>query len=148
MILDTLENAAKYAGLRTGLSEGFGFLAQPNVTELDSGKYEINGDLVFAIVERNQGRTVSEGQLEAHRNYLDIQYIVSGDESMGWSPLSDLSPAEGYDEARDLEFFDEAPQSIVKVPPGSFTIFLPTDAHLPGVGEGPIHKIVIKVALD
>ena len=148
MILDTLENAAKYAGFRTGLSEGFGFLDQPGVAELPSGKHEINGDLVFAIVERNQGRKVSDGRLEAHRRYLDIQYIVSGDESMGWSPLSDLVPAEGYNAERDLEFFDETPQSIVKVPPGSFVVFLPSDAHLPGIGDGPIHKIVIKVALD
>lgn len=148
MILDTLENAAKYAGLRTGLSEGFGFLAQPGVAGFFPGKYEINGDLIYAIVEKNEGRNVADGRLEAHRKYLDIQYIISGNESMGWSPLSDLVPAEGYDAKRDLEFFDGEPQSIVKVPIGSFTIFMPTDAHLPGIGTGPIHKIVIKVALD
>ena len=67
---------------------------------------------------------------------------------MGWSPLSDLDSSKGYDADRDLEFFDDAPQTLVKVPPGSFTIFLPTDAHLPGVGNGPIHKIVVKVAVD
>jgi YhcH/YjgK/YiaL family protein len=148
MILDTLENAAKYAGLRDGLSEGFGFLDQPGVTELAPGKYEISDGLVYAIVEKNDGRKVEDGKLEAHRNYLDIQYIVSGDESMGWSPLADLTGSEGYDEKRDLEFFTDDPQSIVKVPPGSFTIFLPADAHLPGIGNGPIHKIVIKVAMD
>ncbi|MDF7801591.1 YhcH/YjgK/YiaL family protein [Pontiellaceae bacterium B1224] len=148
MILDTLENAAKYAGLKSGLSEGFGFLDQPGVAELEPGKYEISGDRVFAIVEKNEGRKVEDGKLEAHRNYFDIQYIISGDESMGWSPLSDLTLSDGYDAERDLEFFDGAPQALIKVPPGSFTIFLPTDAHLPGIGTGPIHKIVIKVAMD
>lgn len=148
MILDTLENAARYAGFKAGISEGFGFLDQPGVADLEPGKYEITGDLVFAIVEKNDGRKVEDGKLEAHRNYLDIQYIISGDESMGWSPLSDLDSSKGYDADRDLEFFDDAPQTLVKVPPGSFTIFLPTDAHLPGVGNGPIHKIVVKVAVD
>jgi YhcH/YjgK/YiaL family protein len=148
MILDTLENAAKYAGLKNGLSEGFGFLDQPGVAELEPGKYEISGDLVFAIVEKNEGRKVEDGKLEAHRNYLDIQFIISGDESMGWCPRSDLTGSEGYDEERDLEFFSDDVQSIVQVPPGSFAIFLPTDAHLPGIGTGPIHKIVIKVAMD
>ncbi|MEE9368243.1 MAG: YhcH/YjgK/YiaL family protein, partial [Pontiella sp.] len=45
-------------------------------------------------------------------------------------------------------FFESAPLSIVQVPPGSFTLFLPTDAHLPCIGDGPIHKVVIKVAVD
>ncbi|WP_372798131.1 YhcH/YjgK/YiaL family protein [Pontiella sp.] len=148
MILDTLANAAKYANLKTGLSQGFGFLDQPGVENLEPGRYEISDDLVFAIVEKNEGRSVEDGKLEAHRNYIDIQYIISGDESMGWSPLDALSASEGYDETRDLEFFTDDVQSIVKVPPGSFVVFLPSDAHLPGIGKGPIHKIVVKVAVD
>ena len=148
MILDTLENAARYSGFKPGLSEGFGFLDHPGVAELEPGRYEISDDLVYAIVEKNDGRSVEDGKLEAHRNYIDIQYIISGDESMGWSPRADLVGSEGYDEKRDLEFFTDNVQSIVQVPPGSFTIFLPTDAHLPGIGKGPIHKIVIKIAVD
>ncbi|MEI6891581.1 MAG: YhcH/YjgK/YiaL family protein [Pontiella sp.] len=149
MILDTLEQAARYSALKPGLSEGFRFLNRPDIAELKPGKYEISGDQIFAIVEKNEGRNVAAGQLEAHRNYLDIQYIISGDETMGWCPLSELTHASnGYEAERDLEFFEGSPQALVKVPPGSFTIFLPTDAHLPGIGTGPIHKIVVKVALN
>lgn len=148
MILDTLSNAARYAGFRAGLSEGFGFLDQPGIEELEPGRYEISDDLVFAIVEKNDGRAVEDGQLEAHRNYIDIQYIISGEESMGWSPLADLTGSKGYDAERDLEFFTDDVQSLVHVPQGSFAIFLPTDAHLPGIGTGPIHKVVVKVAVD
>lgn len=148
MILDTLENAARYSAFKPGLSEGFGFLDQPGVAELEPGRYEISDDLVFAIIEKNDGRKLEDGSLEAHRKYIDIQYIISGDESMGWSPRSELTGSTGYDEERDLEFFSDPVQSVVKVPEGSFAIFLPTDAHLPGIGNGPIHKIVIKVAVD
>ncbi|MDZ8119009.1 YhcH/YjgK/YiaL family protein [Pontiella agarivorans] len=148
MILDTLENAARYAGLRTGLSEGFGFLDQPGIAELEPGRYEISDDLVFAIIEKNDGRKVEDGQLEAHRKYIDIQYIICGDESMGWSPRSELIGSQGYDEKRDLEFFTDPVQSIVKVPEGSFAVFMLSDAHLPGIGNGPIHKVVVKVAVD
>jgi YhcH/YjgK/YiaL family protein len=148
MILDTLDNAARYTGFKAGISEGFGFLDQPGLAELEPGRYEITGDVVFAIVEKTDGRSVADGKLEAHRKYIDIQYVVSGDESMGWSPLGDCTKSTGYDEVRDLEFFDDDPQSIVQVPPGSFTVFLPTDAHMPLVGNGPIHKVVVKVAVD
>lgn len=147
MILDTLGNAAKYAGLRTGLSEAFGFLDQPGLRELPDGKYEIAGKRVYAIVERRNGRKVEEGELEGHRKYLDIQYVISGDESMGWSPREGLVNSKDYDADRDLEFFKGTPEGIVRVPPGSFTVFLPTDAHLPLIGNGPIHKVVVKVAV-
>ncbi len=148
MILDTLSNAAKYAGLKTGLSEGFGFLDQPGIADLEDGTYEISGDLVYAIVDRCKGRTVESGQLEGHRKYIDIQYVITGKESMGWSPREGLVNSVEYDEERDLEFFEGTPQSIVEVPQGSFAIFLPTDAHLPLIGEGPIHKVVVKVAVN
>lgn len=148
MILDALDNAAKYAGLKNGLSEGFGFLDQPGIAELEDGRYEISGDRVFAIVDRTTGRKVEDAQLEGHRKYIDIQYVISGDESMGWSPREGLVNSVDYDEEKDLEFFEGAPQSIAKIPPGMFAIFLPTDAHLPLIGDGPIHKVVVKVAVD
>lgn len=147
MILDTLKNAARYAGLKTGCSEAFGFLDQPGLADLPDGKYGIAGDRLYAIIERRQGRRVDEGQLEGHRRYLDIQYVISGDESMGWSPREGLATAVAYDETKDLEFFEGRPESIVRVPPGSFAVFIPTDAHLPLIGSGPIHKVVIKVAV-
>lgn len=147
MILDTLDNAAKYAGLKIGCSEAFGFLDQPGLRDLPDGKYEIAGERVYAIVDRTQGRKVSDGQLEGHRRYLDIQFVVSGDESMGWSPRAGLTTAVEYDPERDLEFFEGKPESIVLVPPGAFAVFLPTDAHLPLIGDGPIHKVVVKVAI-
>lgn len=148
MILDTLENAAKYAGLNQGIPEAFDFLNQPGLADLADGTYEISGDRVFAIVQHNQGRKVSEGQLEGHRKHLDIQFVISGNESMGWHPRAGLPHAMEYDDSRDLEFFEGKPQSIVRVPPNSFTIFLPNDAHLPLIGEGPIHKVVVKVVVD
>ena len=145
MILDRLDNAAKYTGLKPGISEAFGFLDQPGLENLPDGKYEISGDRVYAIITRTNGRKVDEGELEAHRKYIDIQYVVSGDESMGWKPREGLVPSMEYDEERDLEFLEGRPDSILQVPPGSFTVFLPTDAHQPLIGSGPIHKVVVKV---
>ena len=67
MILDRLNNAAKYAGLRIGVSEAFGFLDQPGLTELADGKYEILGDRVYAIVARENGRGNHRYHLSRHR---------------------------------------------------------------------------------
>ncbi len=148
MILDTLGNAAKYAGLKMGISEAFGFLDQPGLAELPDGEYEILGDRVYAIIAHENGRQIDEGKLEGHRKYIDIQYVISGEESMGWKNREGLVRSMDYDAERDLEFFEGEPASIVCVSPGSFAVFLPTDAHLPLIGNGPIHKVVVKVAVD
>ena len=147
MILDTLENAAKYAGLKMGISEAFGFLDQPGLAELPDGKHKILGDRVFAIVAHGNGRNASDGELEGHQKHIDIQYVISGDESIGWAPREGLTSLVEYNAEDDLEFFKGEPRSIVRVPPGSFAVFLPSDAHLPLIGNGPIHKVVVKVAV-
>lgn len=147
MILDTLENAAIYAGLRKELSDAFGFLAQPGLAKLPQGRHEIIDGRIYALIDHAHGRKVEDGELEGHRKYIDIQYVVSGDESMGWSPRAGLVNSKEYDAGRDLEFFKGEPESIMRVPPGSFAIFLPSDAHLPLIGNGPIHKVVVKVAI-
>ena len=147
MILDTLDNAAKYANLKIGVSEAFGFLDQPGLADLPDGKYEIFGERVFAIVAREEGRKAEDGELEGHRKYIDIQYVISGEESMGWKTRKGLVNSVAYDAEKDLEFFEGAPDSIMRVPPGSFIVFMPRDAHLPLIGNGPIHKVVVKVAI-
>ena len=147
MILDTLGNAAKYAGLKIGLSEAFGFLDQPGLAELPDGKHEIAGSRVYAIIAHENGRKIEDGELEGHRKYIDIQYVIRGEESMGWAPREGLVSSVDYDEEKDLEFFAGEPDSIVRIPSGSFAVFLPTDAHLPLIGDGPIHKVVVKVAV-
>jgi YhcH/YjgK/YiaL family protein len=147
MILDTLDNAAKYANLKIGVSEAFGFLDQPGLADLPDGKYEIFGERVFAIVTRENGRRAEDGELEGHRKYIDIQYVISGEESMGWKPRKGLVNSVAYDAEKDLEFFEGTPDSIVHVPPGSFVVFMPRDAHLPLIGSGAIHKVVVKVAV-
>jgi len=148
MILDTLENAGKYVGLKFGISEAFGFLDQPKLANLPDGEYEIRSDQIYAIITHEQGRCIIDGNLEAHRKYLDIQYLISGNESIGWAPKKELTVLSPYDVTRDIEFFQETPQSIIQLLPHSFAIFLPSDAHLPLIGKGTIHKVIIKVAIQ
>jgi biofilm protein TabA len=147
MILDTLTHATKYADPNSGLEAGLAFLHRSDLSELPDGKYEIDGDRVFAIIDHADGRRVEEGRLEGHRKYIDIQYIISGDESMGWRSVEGLTIDTDYDPDKDLLFFSEKPESIAQVPPGHVAIFFPEDAHLPLIGSGPIHKVIIKVAV-
>ncbi len=147
MILDTLANCEKYFGAHRGFAKAFGFLREADLAHLEPGKYEIDGGDVFAMVQEPALKPVSAAKLEFHRKYIDIQYIVTGQERMGYSPLCALGHPGEYDASRDLGFASDAPQSMLEVRPGMFAVFFPEDAHAPCLGEGTVRKVVVKVLL-
>lgn len=147
MILDTLEHAGRYNALHPGFNTAFNFLRRNDLSAIPDGQIELDGDRVFAIIAHAEGRREADGQLEGHKKYIDIQYLLSGVESMGWKSIEGLNVSVEYDAEKDLLLFDGSAESLVRVPPGSFAIFFPEDAHLPLIGDGPIHKVIIKVAV-
>jgi YhcH/YjgK/YiaL family protein len=147
MILDTLENAGRYAALHDDFAAAFAFLAQQDLDALEEGRHEIAGDRVFALVMTAEGKPRNAVRLEAHRRYIDIQIPVAGTDVIGWSPLAGCSESSGFDEETDLEFFDDPVAAWIDVPARSFAIFFPEDAHAPCAFEGTLRKIVIKVAV-
>ncbi len=149
MIIDRLEHADRYCDMHPGFSQAFAFLKRPDLAELAPGRYDIDGDRLFCTISQGPGRSRDEANLEAHRKYIDIQYVIAGHEEMGWKPTADCRISHTpYDAAKDIEFFKDAPDSWNPVPAGSFVIFFPEDAHAPLVGTGQIHKAVLKVAVE
>lgn len=148
MILDELSNAARYARLHEGFRAGFEFLKRPDLLALDGGRHEIDGDRVFALINRDPGRGRERARLEAHRKYIDIQFLLSGSEEIGWRPLAECRAlTEPYTDARDVMFFSDLPSSWIELPIGKFMIFYPEDAHAPLASHGDNVKAVIKVAV-
>jgi YhcH/YjgK/YiaL family protein len=82
MILDILENAHRYLALHKGFAKAFDFLLRPDLKELPVGKYEIDGDRVYAMVSKNTGRRKENALLETHENTLI--YNWSWQEPMIW----------------------------------------------------------------
>ena len=149
MILATIEQAYRYADCHHGLSRGFEFLQTTKLDELADGKHEIDGTRLFAIVAHDQGRGRDSAILEVHRKYIDIQYVISGNELIGWRPLANCKAVkQAYDFETDLAFFLERPPSWFELAPRSFAVFFPEDAHAPLAAQGPVHKVVVKVAIE
>ncbi len=149
MILDVLEHAARYEALLPYFAEAFAFLRREDLHDLPDGQYEIQGRKVFATVVHQQGKSVDEAKLEAHDEYVDIQFVMKGNERMGWKSRGDISvPAEKPEEYPDVYFYDEPPVSWNTVLPGSFAIFFPEDAHMPMISDDEIHKVILKVAVN
>jgi biofilm protein TabA len=150
MILDTLDHAQDYGGLHPRLARGLEFLRATDLMRLPTGRHEIDGDRIFAIVDEYTTRPRTQCRLEAHRRYHDIQYMVRGIECIGHAPLRNMTEQTPYDPARDIAFF-EGDFDILTLRAGMFAIFGPEDAHAPQIAAGaPSHvrKVVVKLALN
>lgn len=146
MVLDAIDRAQRYAALHPAFAQAFAYLASVDLGALVDGRNDIDGDAMFVILDRTSGRGREGARLEAHRRYIDIQFTISGDEEIGWTPLASCSSPGAFDEAKDIGFFADPPSAWLRVPPGSFAIFFPEDAHAPLSGRGAIVKAIVKIA--
>jgi YhcH/YjgK/YiaL family protein len=147
MIIDTLSNAGLYKGLGERIQIAFQYLRQTNFDKLEKGKYEVDGDNVFAIVNDYETKDKSECSVEAHRRYIDIQYMVKGTEMFGYAPLSHHIPCVEYNTEKDAALYNEE-VVYLKLEAGMFIIFYPTDLHQPEVRQFEsvwVKKVVMKI---
>ena len=149
MILDSLPLWRRYASLNPRLVRGFDFL-QRLTADTAEGRHAIDGDAVYAMVQRYRTRPVAQMQLEAHRRYIDIQYLVSGCEVIHWAALAGLAePTKPYDAATDAALYATTPDMTpVLLQAGQFAILFPDDAHAPCCAWGDpaeVLKVVVKV---
>lgn len=148
MIFDCSNYLSIYAGLGTRFQKAFSFLTQPDIINLEPGKYEIDGDKVFALVSAYAPKLVEQAKWEAHKKYADIQVVLEGIEKQGFAPLKKAKVTETYIAERDIEFLSVDYGNYLTMSPGVFAIYFPQDAHQPGVevvSGGLVKKLVIKV---
>ncbi len=117
---------------------------------VECGKYVVDDEL-FYMVQEYETKYPQEARYEAHRKYVDIQYIVKGTERMEFAETDKLKVSEPYNAETDLVFFEE-PKIVDAciVEAGDYRIFYPEDAHRPGlcVGEpSKVKKILAKVVV-
>lgn len=146
MIIDEIKHADSYFALHPGFERAFTFLRRLDLAELDITTHEIDAKDLYALMQVPNGRKRDEAQLEAHRRYIDIQYLIDGEEEIGWKPqdqCNELSHA--YETERDIEFYSDTPSFYVRLRPGMFAVLFPGDAHAPVISQGSIHKCVVKV---
>jgi YhcH/YjgK/YiaL family protein len=147
MILDKLENSAQYSVISENLRKGFEYLKNTDLENLETGRYEIDGKNVYAILSEYESKKPEDCRLEAHQTYADIQYIISGREAIGYAPLGGQTITSEYNPDKDIVFFSgETNQQILEA--GMFAVFFPGDIHRPCMqidGQEKVKKVVIKV---
>lgn len=147
------EFALSYFKNKERWDKAFKFLSLHDLNNLEVKRIDIDGNNLYATVSEYQSKNEGEGKFEVHRKYIDIQYVISGLEQIGISPLSNkketITP---YDEAKDIEFMTVTDSTYHKATPGNFFIFFPSEIHKPGMKadsvQTGIKKIVVKVKVD
>ena len=148
-VKDTLANVGKYAEYGTHFAKAAAFLSRKDLMTLPKGRYELDGDSVFAMVQEPTLKPWGTGRPEVHHEYFDIQLPLSGEEIIGVGKFDPATPGE-FNEEKDIGFYEEAKVEPLKLRPGEFAILHPnTCAHAPGCSEdnpgATIRKIVIKI---
>ncbi len=150
MVYDKIEYFETYKGLSVDIFEGLKFLKQA-IPNMKSGAYDIN-PRVKAIVSEYTTKEINENGYEAHRDYIDIQYLISGKEVINSLPLEYLQETKPYNKEIDAAFYEEVEMKPQKLQLGNgyFAILFPQDGHMPQlcVSEpSKVKKVVIKVKL-
>ena len=125
----------------------FQFLRENNLQNLPLGKQQLS-NVVTVIVQEYNTKTPGEELLEAHKKKIDLQYMVSGKELHGSAPLSETTESKAYDASNDAGFYHSGKIKYYVASPEQFSIFFPTDAHIPNVQFGDkttVKKIVFKI---
>jgi biofilm protein TabA len=149
MITDMLAQYHRYTSLSPRFAAAFKFLETLPTGQPD-GRCDIDGDNCFALVQTYPSKPAAEAKFESHRQYIDIQFIQAGRESILWAPLAMLTQVtEPFTDGRDIAFYANPPHwTPINLTAGCFTIFFPEDGHAPGItcnGSGEVRKVVIKV---
>ena len=149
MIFDNMKNCALYYGANKNFEKAFDFIKYAVSENLPVGKYELDSTQVYASVQEYETKLPENGKFEGHRNYIDIQYVVSGAEAIDVMDVGKAVAKTEYDPVKDFQLYENSENcNKCAIEAGEYGIFFPHDIHKPGMAYGeiaPVKKIVVKV---
>ncbi|MEZ9141945.1 MULTISPECIES: YhcH/YjgK/YiaL family protein [unclassified Shewanella] len=153
MVVDSLSNHALYHSLSPRLAKALTHLSETDFSNVEVGTYPLEGKDIFVIVNDYHTKPKQTEPFEVHQRYIDVQYVVSGEEEFGYLPLANQTPLAPYHQEHDFTEFDyESNQdtaAFIPLKAGMFALFFPDDMHMPGTSDiaTAVRKVVIKVKI-
>ena len=151
MIIGLLSDVYKHkAVLPAVIFRALDALQKLDLSRLEPGRYELEGDKLFYLVQDAQPRAFDDSKAEAHRSYADIQIPISACERFGFSlPEPGLMPTDNQLEENDIAFYPKpSNEFFMDIAPGAFLVFLPNELHRPCLAiknQNVFRKVVVKV---
>ena len=149
MILDTLSNSSRIENLHLLFKRAFEYIKSTDFSSMEDGKIILEEHNLTVAITSIFGKTKEEASIETHKKYIDIQMPLLGVEKIGWKPGCELQEeSTPYNEQKDIAFYIDRPTAYTKIYPGQFAIYFPEDGHAPGIGQGNIRKVIVKVQVE
>lgn len=147
MIIDKLENISKYKEVPVFAVEFIKNLT----TNINEGRYDFP-EQNFANVESYNSKNIEDAKFEAHRNYIDIQHLLSGRERIYYTGVEGLVEKAPYDSSRDIVFFNDSVKNsdYLTLDGTNFALIYPHEAHAPQVSvetSENVKKVVVKIKI-
>ncbi|GIZ08786.1 YhcH/YjgK/YiaL family protein [Flavobacterium sp. UMI-01] len=149
MIIDSLQNAAKYYSLHPQFKVAFEYIAQNDITQLPDGMTTLS-DGLRVIVNTGEGNPKEDALkfFECHDLHIDIQVCVQGIETYAWKPREKCNQPNGeYNTEKDVRFWFDKPDTFFELTHNQFAILYPEDCHASMMGQGEIKKLIFKVKI-
>lgn len=152
MIFSSINSKDDFTSYPKAVQRAIKYLKENDFVNMEPGVYELEGKLMYAQVFDAETGSVNEKRPEVHEEYLDVQFLASGREKLGFTPdTGNYEVDEKFDE-RDLIFYKSVEnEGFITSTPGCFCVFFPTDVHRPACADGEpmtVRKVVVKVSTE
>ncbi len=147
MIYAHISDLKNYGSISEAMSWALSQLASPRIKELPVGKTDLIPGKAWFTIQEPETKPSGEVPYEAHREFIDIQMTLEGEELIGYAPVVRMAPTGDYDEDEDIQYF-KGEGTLLNCSGGMFAIFFPEDAHQPCVAPGApgkVRKVVVKI---
>ena len=149
MIVDRIENVRLYSKLSKNMAKAFKILQSKKLRRQADGRYEVKGTKIYYMIMKYATKPIDGGELEAHKKYIDVQYVLDGEEAIPYAPLSGLKTSKRYKAKADVAMYRLSKDyTSVNLSKGMFCVLFPDDAHMPCrilKKKSNVHKVVVKV---
>ena len=132
-------------------NQAFHFLKTSNLKEMPLGEKELDGEHLFVSIDDYTTKDKNETRYESHKKYIDIQFVIEGEELMGLTTLDKVKVTEPYNEENDITFYEFDGGNYIKVTPQNFVVFFPEGVHRPVIKvneNSRVKKIVVKILIE
>ncbi len=150
MIADSLKNKETYRGLAPDLIAALDYCATVKAAGFEVKTVELDGRKVYAMHQAYTSEGDAGHEYETHRRYIDVQYVLEGEETIRVADAALVKATKPYDGEKDFALFAAQEGTDVRLRAGDFAVLYPHDAHMPKLATGKpvaVKKIVVKVAL-
>lgn len=152
MIKNSLKYTKNYYNLSNKIKLALEYLEKNDLKVFDNGRYDILGDDVYVNVQDYTSKPETQGKWEAHKKYIDIQFMIKGTERIGVGEIDNYQTTEAYDESKDLKFLAVANDNyqFINMNENDFIILYPQDVHMPQIAMNTpsyVKKAVVKISI-